>query len=224
MRLLNVLRDSPWNDRSVRRETARYALEALEALEAQEPVTTWVIDDAGFPKQGTHSVGVQCQYTGALGKVGLTASSATLGAPGARPGMAMAGLGQGGVDAVVGASRGLASMQGSYIVSGISLGLVKSVVSVRDALGGSLVMPGSVLTYRIVLSLAGTGVAENLTFADPLPAGTSYLPETLAVDGLARSDAADTDNASFATGTVSVLFGNTTVPATRVIEFKATVN
>ena len=162
--------------------------------------------------------------TGALGKVGLTASSATLGAPGARPGMAMAGLGQGGVDAVVGASRGLASMQGSYIVSGISLGLVKSVVSVRDALGGSLVMPGSVLTYRIVLSLAGTGVAENLTFADPLPAGTSYLPETLAVDGLARSDAADTDNASFATGTVSVLFGNTTVPATRVIEFKATVN
>ncbi len=66
-RLLNFLRDSPWDDRAVRREAARYA---IEALQAQEPVTTWVIDDTGFPKQGKHSVGVQRQYTGALGKIG----------------------------------------------------------------------------------------------------------------------------------------------------------
>jgi SRSO17 transposase len=66
-RLLNFLRDSPWDDRSVRREAARYA---IEALETQEPVTTWIIDDTGFPKQGKHSVGVQRQYSGTLGKVG----------------------------------------------------------------------------------------------------------------------------------------------------------
>lgn len=66
-RLLNFLRDSPWDDRRVRREAARYV---IEALEKQEPITTWVIDDTGFPKQGKHSVGVQRQYTGTLGKVG----------------------------------------------------------------------------------------------------------------------------------------------------------
>ena len=66
-RLLNFLRDSPWDDRSVRREAARYV---IEALEEQEPVTTWVVDDTGFPKQGTHSVGVQRQYSGTLGKIG----------------------------------------------------------------------------------------------------------------------------------------------------------
>jgi SRSO17 transposase len=66
-RLLNFLRDSPWSDRSVRREAARYV---IEALEKQEPVTTWIIDDTGFPKQGKESVGVQRQYTGTLGKVG----------------------------------------------------------------------------------------------------------------------------------------------------------
>ena len=66
-RLLNFLRDSPWDDRSVRREAARYV---IEALEKQEPVTTWIIDDTGFPKQGKHSVGVQRQYTGTLGKIG----------------------------------------------------------------------------------------------------------------------------------------------------------
>lgn len=66
-RLLNFLRDSPWEDRSVRREAARYV---IEALQKQEPVTTWIIDDTGFPKQGKHSVGVQRQYTGTLGKIG----------------------------------------------------------------------------------------------------------------------------------------------------------
>ena len=66
-RLLNFLRDSPWDDRSVRREAARYV---VDALERQEPVTTWIVDDTGFPKQGKHSVGVQRQYSGTLGKVG----------------------------------------------------------------------------------------------------------------------------------------------------------
>jgi SRSO17 transposase len=66
-RLLNFLRDSPWDDRRVRREAA---LHVIEALQKQEPVTTWIIDDTGFPKQGEHSVGVQRQYTGTLGKIG----------------------------------------------------------------------------------------------------------------------------------------------------------
>jgi SRSO17 transposase len=66
-RLLNFLRESPWDDHLVRREAAGYV---IKALQTQEPVTTWIIDDTGFPKQGKHSVGVQRQYSGTLGKVG----------------------------------------------------------------------------------------------------------------------------------------------------------
>jgi uncharacterized repeat protein (TIGR01451 family) len=164
------------------------------------------------------------QAIGALGHASLTASAVTAGAPGAPAGATLAGLGQGGIDAVVGGSRGQASAQGSYLVSGLSLTVAKTVAAVRDPLGGSLVMAGSVLTYRVVLMLVGTGIAENLSFSDPLAASTSYLPASITVDGAARSDAADADNASFASATVSVLFGNTPAPATLVIEFKATVN
>jgi len=65
-RLLHFLRESPWSDREVRREAARYV---VKAMSAREPVTSWIIDDTGFLKQGIHSPGVHRQYTGSAGKV-----------------------------------------------------------------------------------------------------------------------------------------------------------
>jgi SRSO17 transposase len=64
--LQHFVAESPWSDRDVRLGAARYA---IEALTAREPIETWQIDDTGFLKQGTHSVGVQRQYTGSAGKI-----------------------------------------------------------------------------------------------------------------------------------------------------------
>jgi uncharacterized repeat protein (TIGR01451 family) len=164
------------------------------------------------------------QASGAVGNSSLAASSTTPGAAGKAPGFSLPGLGQGGVMAVVGGSQAQAVATSGYLVSGLLSSLAKTVSLVRDPAGGQLVMPGAELTYRLVLALTGTGTAENLAVTDPLPAATTYVPGSLTVDGAPRTDAPDADNANYAAGVVSVLFGNTPAPATRVIEFKVTVN
>ena len=64
-KLLHFLARSQWSDEIVRLEAARYA---IEEVAKHEDITTWIVDDTGFLKQGTHSVGVQRQYTGSAGK------------------------------------------------------------------------------------------------------------------------------------------------------------
>jgi SRSO17 transposase len=54
---------SPWDQAAVLR-----TYRALMAERVADPAAVIIIDDTGFPKKGTHSVGVARQYTGTLGK------------------------------------------------------------------------------------------------------------------------------------------------------------
>ena len=163
---------------------------------------------------------------GGLGNIGITANSLTPGASGALPGTGLPGAGTGGVIAVVGGSRATATVVGSYIVSGFAVTVSKSVLQVKDPRGGNLIMPGSVISYRVVVTVVGVGTANNLAFSDPLPAETTFVAGSIKVNGAARTDALDTDNADYtpATRTVSARFGNTPSPATQTIDFQVIVN
>jgi SRSO17 transposase len=61
--LQQFVNQSPWDDQRVLK---RYRIVMAETF--ADPAGIVVIDDTSFPKQGRHSVGVQRQYCGALGK------------------------------------------------------------------------------------------------------------------------------------------------------------
>jgi SRSO17 transposase len=70
--LQQFVNQSPWEDRPVRDRLARRVLAAAGAGGFV------IVDDTGFPKQGTRSVGVARQYSGTLGKVGNCQVAVTL--------------------------------------------------------------------------------------------------------------------------------------------------
>ncbi|HVI77961.1 MAG TPA: IS701 family transposase [Candidatus Acidoferrum sp.] len=63
--LHHLVADAPWSDKEVLSQV-RHSV--LLALQKQGSVVCWIVDDTGFPKKGSHSVGVARQYCGQVGK------------------------------------------------------------------------------------------------------------------------------------------------------------
>ncbi len=63
--LLHFVGNACWSDEGV---LAKVRETVLPEIKKAGPIEVWIIDDTSFPKQGKHSVGVQHQYCGQLGK------------------------------------------------------------------------------------------------------------------------------------------------------------
>jgi SRSO17 transposase len=63
--LHHLVAKAPWSDETL---LERVRQQVLPAMRKQGPVVAWIVDDTGFPKKGTHSVGVARQYCGQVGK------------------------------------------------------------------------------------------------------------------------------------------------------------
>jgi uncharacterized repeat protein (TIGR01451 family) len=123
----------------------------------------------------------------------------------------------------------------SAYVAGAVVAISKTIVNVHPTSGvdvasptngDAAVRPGSIITYQILASFTGAGTLDALTISDPLPAETTYLPNSITVDGVAKTDSAtDTDNADFTANIITVKRQSVTAPtADVVIQFKATIN
>lgn len=85
-------------------------------------------------------------------------------------------------------------------------------------------MPSAIITYSIVANVAGTGTVAGLAIADAIPAGTSYQPGTLTLEGAALSDAADADAGQGGSTGVAVQLGDVAAGGTRTVTFKVRIN
>ena len=90
------------------------------------------------------------------------------------------------------------------------LDVVKSVVD----LNGGQAEPGDVLRYTLTATNTGGDAALNVSLEDPIPANTTYVPDTLTVDGTPLNDAfpgADRGGFDAATGRVVFWVGTNAV-------------
>ena len=181
-------------------------------LAADESISVFLVNDI----PGTAA-------NGDIGRSQLTAASLT---GTGTPGTVFAGLGDGGVDAVIGTTSGEASDAGEYLVSDVLIDFVKA-QSVADPFGGSEPIPGATLTYTISVEVQSTGVAASSVVRDPIPAFTSFVPGSITLNGVALSDAADADAGELESGTpqVVVRLGDLTqADGVQTIVFQVTID
>ena len=159
------------------------------------------------------------QDNGNRAQVRLTAAATT--GTGA-PGTTFAGAGQGGGNAVVGTTGADADAAGFLLINAASVALVKS-ATVVDPFGGTTSVPGSIITYRLVATVSGSGSLNNLAINDPIPVSSQYVVSSITLEGGAMTDAADADQGNFNGSRVNVALGNVPAGQTRTVTFKVRV-
>ena len=154
------------------------------------------------------------------GQVDLLAAAST--GTGA-PGTSFAGQGEGGGDAVVGATGADSRDDGSYRVNAANVTFTKA-ASVTGPFGGTSVIPGTVITYTLTASVGGSGTLSNVAVTDPIPAGTTYRPGTLTLEATTLTDAADADAGRFTGSGIAVALGSVAAGTSRTITFQVEID
>ena len=161
---------------------------------------------------------------GWLGRSQLTAVSIT---GTGLPGETLTGLGDGGIDAVIGASGGDDSAIGDYRIADVALDVRKS-VSVNDPTGGTEPTAGATLTYTLDVEILNGGTANAGVLRDAIPAFTTFVPGSLSLNGTNLTDAIDLDAGeldSSSAPTVVVRLGDLTqADGIQTIEFQVTID
>ncbi len=137
------------------------------------------------------------------------------------------GAGDNGVDAVIGTSEGDDTDTGEYLVENIVINVQKSQL-VTDLSGGDAPQSGATITYTITVDVTGNGTATAGALRDAIPTYSTYVPNSLLLNGTSVSDATDGDAGEFDdTGdpTVVVRLGDLTqADGVQTVVFQVTID
>ncbi|OGR13333.1 MAG: hypothetical protein A3K53_09505 [Deltaproteobacteria bacterium RIFOXYB2_FULL_66_7] len=81
-----------------------------------------------------------------------------------------------------------------------------AVLSASIQMAPATLMPGATGVYTITLANAGSAAATGINIADLIPQYLSYVPSSFYIGGSSRTDAADSDEATYYTSPSSVTF------------------
>lgn len=87
--------------------------------------------------------------------------------------------------------------------------------------------PGAVLTYMIVVTNGGAGSAAAIVLTDPIPANTTYVPGSITLNGVGKTDIDLDDEADFnitTVGAVTVSIGSLAPAGSATVTFQVTIN
>jgi hypothetical protein len=198
---------------------------------AQDTLYTGPADNPIIAAESTQTVYLVTDVPSGLtdldeGHLTVTVQSITAGAAGAAPGSTLAGLGDTGVDAIVGSSQADSSDTAIYQVSSVNLVMTKVIQTVLDPYSGATFVPGTEVTYRITVSVTG-GTAQALAIVDPIPANTTYKDDSLFLDSLLLTEESDADAGDFnisQAGAITVTLGNTVGGTVNIIDLTVIID
>jgi uncharacterized repeat protein (TIGR01451 family) len=203
----------------------------IDELAPDAPATVYIVADIPV-----------AQVDGDIAAYTLTANAHDAGAAGGLGAETLATAGAntaGAVDVVLGdaagdtdsANQGDHSDTGAYRVASAALNVTKSVAVISDPFNGATnpkAIPGATVRYSItVANTSATTAATNVVVVDAPPANTTYAAGSIALNTVAQTDAADSDESDFnATtgGAVTVTIPTVAAGGSATVTFDVTVD
>lgn len=105
--------------------------------------------------------------------------------------------------------------------------LAPDVTAAKSVLPAGNQPPGTTLTYTLVVNNAGSANALAVALTDPIPANTTYVPGSITLDGVSKTDIGGDDEGDFnatTPGAVTVNIGAMAAAASHTITFQVTIN
>ncbi len=115
------------------------------------------------------------------------------------------------------------STSGLVVQVTASLSVARPVISCAKSVDRASASPGDTLVYTLTYANQGSAGATYVIISDTVPSHTSYVPGSVTLNGVARTDVADADAVTVSGSSISIHVGTVAAGATGQVLFRARV-